>query len=424
MTLLNLSLAIFAVVVIIDVIHYVALWLFLRGVKTNEWKTPAVPYTPKVAVLLTLRGADPFLQRSLGGLLRQDYPNYTVFIVVDSETDPALAIAREIVDSEKSPQCHVEFVVVREHRTTCTLKCNSLTYAIAKIDPSHEIIAGLDADVNPHPTWLRSLVEPFSDERFVAASGQRWYVPERDNYGSLVRYLWNAAAVVQLCLYRITWGGSLAYRRTLVERSNLIELWQSAFTEDASIEHAVRQVGGKVAFVPSLFMVNRETCSLIPFHRWVKRQLLCAKLHHPTWFAVPIQAALINLPLVVAAGLLVTSLAFGNVAAALWSGGALLAYWLGVFGTLPIIECGIRRKLRERGEILKPWTLCTTLKTLLAVPLTQIVYTSAIIGVHFLKRVEWRGVWYEIGRDKSVHLVEYKPYAEVQTQRQDEAESL
>jgi hypothetical protein len=77
------------------------------------------------------------------------------------------------------------------------------------------------------------------------------------------------------------------------------------------------------------------------------------------------------------------------------------------------MERGIRRKLRERNEPLPPWTFGKTLRTFIAVPLTQLVYTSAMVGVHFLKRVEWRGVWYEIGKDKTVTLVEYIPYADV-----------
>jgi len=37
-----------------------------------------------------------------------------------------------------------------------------------------------------------------------------------------------------------------------------------------------------------------------------------------------------------------------------------------------------------------------------------------MVGVHFLKRVEWRGVWYEIHKDNTIQLIEYIPYAEVQ----------
>ena len=44
---------------------------------------------PKAAVLLCLRGADPSLPTCLRRLLRQDYPDYELFVAVDSKSDPA-----------------------------------------------------------------------------------------------------------------------------------------------------------------------------------------------------------------------------------------------------------------------------------------------------------------------------------------------
>jgi hypothetical protein len=228
-------------------------------------------------------------------------------------------------------------------------------------------------------------------------------------------------------LYGMVWGGSFALQRSVFSEGKLCESLKHAFTDDMSIVPSLRAVGKKTAFVPSLFMVNRETCTLSSFHRWVKRQLLCAKLHHPAWNFVVVQAALITLPLLTALGLLVIALfdMENNTSAALWSVGALAAYWVGVFGTLPMMERTIRGKLRERNEPLKPWTWGTLWRTLVAVPLTQAVYTSALFWLYFLKRVEWRGVWYEIGKDKTVRLIEYIPYAQVKRESEEgEAASL
>ncbi|MDR0610101.1 MAG: glycosyltransferase family 2 protein [Planctomycetaceae bacterium] len=389
-------------------VHYGALYLFLRGIRRNEWTTPSGDFVPKTMVLLALRGVDPFLKRCLEGLLTQNYPNYAVRLIFDHPEDSALQAAKDIVETCRAD--HVEFIVVDEHIETCTLKCNSLYHAAAALDPSYEVIVILDADTNPHPNWLRQLVEPLSDPRFAAATGQRWYIPVTPNPGSLIRYLWNAAAVVQLYLYRIAWGGSLALRRDLFTEGNLLNDWKTAFTDDAAISQSVQMIGGKTAFVPTLFMVNRETCSLRSFHRWVKRQLLCAKLHHPAWNAVAFQGTLITLPLLTCAGLLVTGLLFGDVSLIVWNLGSFAVYWGGVFGTLPIMENNIRQLLKQRGEPLQAWGIKRTFLTLLMIPITQIVYTSALIQLYFLRRVEWRGVDYEIGTKKQIRLVEYKPY--------------
>jgi cellulose synthase/poly-beta-1,6-N-acetylglucosamine synthase-like glycosyltransferase len=418
--LLTLTLVLFWTIVLIVAIHYGALLLFLRGISQKEWNTPAIPLTPKTAVILTLRGADPFLNRCVEGLLKQDYPNYTAFLVVDHISDPALPVVKNIVKTLQVK--NVEIVIVDEHLKTCTLKCNSLIHVTKNLDPSYEVVVILDADTNPHSNWLRHLIEPLSDSRFGAATGQRWYMPEKDNFGSLVRYLWNAAAVVQLYLYRIAWGGSLALKRSLFTEGKLGEHWSQAFTDDAAITTALNTCGLRTAFVPSLFMVNRETCTLTSFHRWVKRQLLCAKLHHPAWNAVIVQAMLITLPLLAAFFLLLFSLIQGNYSAAGWSLASLVLYWAGVFGTLPIMERGIRNKLRERNELMKPWTFGTLWRTLLAIPLTQCVYTSSLFWLHFMKRVEWRGVEYDI-TGGHVRMIEYKPYT-IQPTEQEEGHSL
>jgi hypothetical protein len=122
---------------------------------------------------------------------------------------------------------------------------------------------------------------------------------------------------------------------------------------------------------------------------------------------------LITVPLVAAFILLIFSFCLGDFTTSAWNLTALILYWAGVFGTLPMMERGIRNKLRERNEALKPWTFGTIWRTLVAIPLTQMVYISALFWLHFMKRVEWRGVWYEIRKDKTVELTEYIPYGEI-----------
>ena len=75
------------------------------------------------------------------------------------------------------------------------------------------MVALLDADTIPHRTWLRELVAPLADPRVGAATGNRWYMPAEAGWAGLVRYLWNAAAVVQMYCYGIAWGGTLALKR-------------------------------------------------------------------------------------------------------------------------------------------------------------------------------------------------------------------
>ena len=405
--LLTLTLILFGTIVITVAIHYIALFLFLNRLKRKEWNKPKEDFTPKTMVLFPLRGADPSLLRGLEKILTQDYPNYHVHFVLDSTEDSALPYVQSAI--EKWGEQRAEIKIMAEHFSTCSLKCCALYHGIADLDPSFEIIVILDGDTNPPKNWLKELVAPLSDARFPVATGLRWYIPSKTNAGSLVRYLWNAAAVFQQELHRIPWGGSLALRREFLIESGLLEQWKHSLTDDTPTTSFVRRADGNVAVVPTLFLVNRETSGLRSFHRWVKRQMLMAKLYHPAWGMVLGQAVLITVPLVLLVGTFFAGLIQGDTSSVLWSLGSFFLYWAGVFGTVPIIELAIRRIVKQNGEMVEKWSLYRTIKTFAMIPVTQGVYASALFWLHFLRKVEWRGIEYEIV-GKSIRLIEYKPY--------------
>ena len=107
-----------------------------------------------------------------------------------------------------------------------------------------EIIALVDADALVAPDWLNRLVTPLQSinapESKTAASigattGNRWFEPTANNLGSRFRAAWNAAALPQMQIYRVAWGGSLALKLTTIEQCDLLDRWSQAFCEDAML---------------------------------------------------------------------------------------------------------------------------------------------------------------------------------------------
>ncbi|MDR1268595.1 MAG: glycosyltransferase family 2 protein [Planctomycetaceae bacterium] len=280
--LFTIALSLLVAVFVVDVINYSILFIFFRQFRQQEWTTPENNYVPKTLVCLALRGVDPFLKRHIEGLLTQDYPQYTVRFIVDHQDDPALPVLQEVI--QRLGVKNTEILVVKEYFETCALKCNSLYHALKKVDPSYEVIAFLDADTNPHSTWLRRLVEPLSDSRFTATTGQRWFCPDKSKPGSIVRQLWMEAYFVLFYSQRLIWGGSFAIRRKTFFQSDILEQWKTVLTEDITLSMALAKSGQKTAVIPDMMIVNRETCSLRSFHRWAIRQTLYGKLYHTTWF--------------------------------------------------------------------------------------------------------------------------------------------
>ena len=429
-----LSLTIFSLflfVLVIVLIHWIALSLFLYWIRRKEWHEPKEVYRPKVTVILALRGDDPFLRRCLEGLLSQHYAPYAVRIVVDHPNDPARQTVQEVLAEHAANSTtgtkDVELLIASQHRNTCALKCNSLLEAVERLDTGAEVVVTLDADTNPYPTWLAELVEPLSDDRFVAASGMRWYFPPKCNAGTLVRYLWNAAAFVQMYFYKIPWGGSLAIRRELFWQNNLAERWEHALTDDVSLFTIAQRSGKRIAYVPAVLMANHETCRLPSFFYWVRRQMLYVKLYHPSWRAVLGQCMLISVPQIVLVALMIGTAGMGMWYECFLLVGIFVFYWLSVLGTLYPMESAIRRLMKRTNTVPErpSWGLIAAM--MLAVPLTQAVYTAAVASLFWLKKVEWRGVWYELNKDKTVKMIEYIPYSEVKNSampQTDEAVSL
>ena len=106
----------------------------------------------------------------------------------------------------------------------------------------------------------------------------------------------------------------------------LKERWGKAFCEDTMLFEVLRKQGLKVAFVPSLMMVNREACDVPGYSSWVRRQLLTARLYHPRWLAVAGHGLMTSLVQAAAVVLLVAALVTGRGEVAAWVGGGLAVY--------------------------------------------------------------------------------------------------
>ena len=361
---------------------------------------------PKVAIALCLRGADPFLSKCLSALLNQNYPNYELRIVVDSREDPAWAIASKTLLQTDVP---VDLSPLRIRRNTCSLKCSALIQAVTELEPECEIIALVDADTVPHPNWLRELVNPLKNRKIGLTTGNRWYVPGTQ-WGTMCRYVWNVAAVGQMYLYRIPWGGSLAIRTDLVRQAQLIKRWEQAFCEDTMLSRVLQEKGLQIESVPSLMMVNREECTLPSFRRWVSRQLLNAKLYHPGWNAVLIYGTITCLipTIVISTG--ITALFTAQWSSAAILGVSLIAYLTLLLVVINVWQQAIREKLMLRDELLPNLSLIHLLKLITVIPLTQLVCAIALWQAMLTQQVEWRGITYQVKGPWDIKLLQYFPY--------------
>jgi cellulose synthase/poly-beta-1,6-N-acetylglucosamine synthase-like glycosyltransferase len=365
---------------------------------------PADGELPKAAVVLSLRGADPFLDRCLKGLLSQDYPDYDVRIVIDNELDPAWETVRLFVAECGKQNVHVESLTTRH--TTCSLKISSLLQAVAGLDSTFDVVVVVDADVVPHASWLRDLVGPMHDTTVGATTGIRWYMPGTNNLGTLVRYLWNSAAIQQMHAFGIGWGGSLAIRRELFSNAHLSDKWSKILFEDTFTANEIRKLGYKLEFVPAATMVNREFIDLRSALHFISRQMLNVRLYHDSWLAILWMGIISTLALAVVLGTGAYAALTGDWTIASLAGAVVTAYSSSLLVALARWESWVRRTMRARGDTVSPLSW----KLLWAVPVTQISFMACLCTALWTRKVEWRGVTYRLHGPSRIRMVEYRPY--------------
>ena len=362
---------------------------------------------PSALIVLCLRGADPFLRRCLLGLLTQDYPRFKILIVVDHRDDPAWRQAEEIAGPALGTR--VEMQELRERPETCSLKNAALMQAYRGLPAEVDVVATIDADCTPHPTWLRELVEPLGDPRVGATTGNRWYMPDSADWGGLVRYLWNAAAVVPMFWHKIAWGGSLAVRASFVRSSDYVERMSRTLCEDTMLADVLRRAGLKLRFVPSLIMVNRESCDLGGYFRFCRRQMLIVRYHKDVWLIWG--HGLVSSAYFIAAALTCLGGACRGYGAALAPAVvAFAAYLASMFGLLAPMEQAVRRIVRSRGEPVDWLSPDKLLRLPAALLLTQTVYGAIAWSLPLAKRVDWRGIRYTFVGRNALRRENYEPY--------------
>lgn len=361
---------------------------------------PEAATTP-AEVVLCLKGRDPQIEDVFAALAGQRHHDWRLRVVVDAVDDPAWDVAREATGRlERAGRatwtaCTIEPLACRP--AAGSLKCASLRQALVTLDPATRVVALVDADAVVHDRWLVTLVSACLEDGVGAVSGNRWYEPERDSVAGTVRAVWNAGAIVQMAAFGIPWGGSLAIRREAVEATGWCDLITGTLCEDTALAAPLARAGWQYRFVPAVFAVDTDdTVTLRPLTRWIARQLLTARLHHPRWPLVALHGLGTSLALGVAIGVALVAWRAGRGDVAGTVVAAVAAYESLSIVLLAGITAAVRRVLAADGRPPRDLTAARAVWLAASVPLTQVVYAVATLLAITARSVEWRGVVYEI----------------------------
>ncbi len=248
-------------------------------------------HRPRTAVIVPFKGVEPGLQAHLDRLCAQDYDDYTLVFVVESEDDPAYALLEE---QRRRHPGKVTLIVAGHAPPTRGQKVHNQLAAIEHLEQAgggETAWAFADSDAAPDRDWLARLVGPLCHEQTGATTGYRWLVPEPGQRATLWTH---AASVINSSvmmfagtgLFRYAWGGSMAVRTETARRGRLAEdYWDGALSDDYQLSAMCHDLGLNVVFVHQCVVASPVHFTLGGLLGFARRQYLITRTHRPGVYA-------------------------------------------------------------------------------------------------------------------------------------------
>jgi ceramide glucosyltransferase len=257
----------------------------------SKYKKVRSGYRPRTVLIVPCKGIDLDFKKNITSLFRQDFNNYLLWFVVESEQDPAYEKLCRLVESLGPESLALEIKIwVAGIGTICSQKIHNLLYCCQRIPDDAEVLAFADSDICVRRDWLSHLVYPLRQEKNGVAGGYRWFVPKRNNLATAALSAGNAkvAQLLGNSIFNQAWGGSMALRVKVFHDLNIEKLWQTALSDDMSLTAAVKRAGLLVAFVPACMVASFEDTGWLRAFEFVRRQFLISKVFSPGtwWFSI------------------------------------------------------------------------------------------------------------------------------------------
>ncbi len=242
--------------------------LLIEAVKRFEPGNSAVAdgAVEKVLVIVPCRGNDISLQENLLSVLGQEFSPFDAIAVVDSEEDPALEHIRA---------AGMSFMVADACCERCSGKVRAITSAI-EANPGYAIYVIADSDATFEQGWLARLVAPLADAGTGLSTSFPLFVP-LGGFWSKVKMVWGfvGTSMMESTITRFGWGGSLAFRRGLLDGAGLAS-FREAVSDDSALTKLARESGGRIAYCGGTLVTVKSRETFGTFREWSNRQTALA----------------------------------------------------------------------------------------------------------------------------------------------------
>jgi cellulose synthase/poly-beta-1,6-N-acetylglucosamine synthase-like glycosyltransferase len=359
----------------------------------HETARPLPNFQPFVSVIAPGRGLEPGLAENLRPLLTQDYARYEVLFVFDHEDDPAIKVVEELISHGSSR------IVIAGPATDCGQKVHNLRVAVNEVDPESEVLVFVDTDARPAKDWLRKLVAPLADETLGASSGYRWFIPERGGIASRLRGVWNASIASALgadTKRNFCWGGSTAIRRSTFEQLKVSDRWRGTVSDDFTITRVLKEANLPIHFTPNCLVSSVGDCGWRELFEFTTRQIKITRVY----------ASHLWLPLLLGSVLFVVAFFGGLILIGVHPRSSAAYIFPLIIFTLGAAKSFIR--FRAVSSVLRI-SRRDLMAHVLLWPFASLLYLYNCIVAGFSRRIEWRGITYELKSPNEAVIISRKP---------------
>jgi ceramide glucosyltransferase len=366
---------------------------------------------PKAVVILPCKGLEHDFEENVRAYLTQDYRDYEVIFVTESEHDPAYPVVAKLIKQNR----RAAWLIVAGKTSESGQKVHNLSTALDSlnsIDRRAEVLIFADSDARPAKMWLADLVAPLNDRSVGATTGFRWYVPvPQSGPAAWLLSAWNASALAMLGERSgLAWGGATAIWRDSFGKWGIQKQWQGALSDDYALTSALREIGQRIKFVPGCLVASHTDANWQELLEFTTRQLKITRVYAPRiWQLTCFSHLLFNFSFWGGLFWLVKSGLAGSLNLPLFS---LLTctYALGAMTAWTRATVAAQLLTAERDQLWqRRWVYA------LAGPLVSLVYLYNIAASAFSRRISWRGIDYEMVSPNETRILHHptnQPLAE------------
>ncbi len=222
-------------------------------------------YNGKTLVIVPCKGKDITLYENLLSIKKQSYGNYDVLAVIDSEDDASKTIIKK---------AGFKYIITNKNQNGSG-KVKAIATALKKFRNYNAYVIA-DSDVLFKRNWLTNLLAPLSDKTVGLSTMYPFFKPIRKNFWSEMKMIWGFVgdSLLENEKRRFGWGGSLAFRKDLINKKTFNFFTDSKYSvsDDISLTKIAKSKNLKISYTKTPKPVVNCDENFKLFFEWANRQ--------------------------------------------------------------------------------------------------------------------------------------------------------